>query len=71
MRTWMLVTVVAALATATALADDDGKKKKPTVGDTAPDFRLNDHTGKAYRLSEAGEGRWIILAFFPKADTPG
>ena len=37
----------------------------------APDFRLNDHNGQAFRLSEAGEGRWIVLAFYPKAATPG
>ena len=71
MRTWMLVMTVAALAVGTALAEDDGAKRKPTVGDKAPDFRLNDQDGKAFRLSEEGEDAWVILAFYPKADTPG
>jgi len=71
MRIWMLVMTVAALVVGTAVADDDSPKKKPTEGSKAPEFRLNDQDGKATRLSELGEGSWVILAFYPKADTPG
>jgi len=42
---------------------------KPTVDQAAPTFRLNDHTGKAVKIGP-GE-RWSVLAFFPKAATPG
>jgi peroxiredoxin Q/BCP len=40
------------------------------VGDTAPDFRLPDHTGKERTLGEF-RGKRVLLWFYPKADTPG
>jgi peroxiredoxin Q/BCP len=40
------------------------------VGDTAPDFRIPDHTGKERTLAEF-RGKRVLLWFFPKADTPG
>ena len=47
---------------------------RPEVGDVAPAFRLNDHTGRAVRVAppkEGEDGPWLVLAFFPKAATPG
>lgn len=41
------------------------------VSDPAPDFRLNGQDGKAVSLTEARNDGWVVLAFFPKADTPG
>jgi peroxiredoxin Q/BCP len=41
------------------------------VGDAAPAFRLNGEDGKAVSLAEARKEAWVVLAFFPKADTPG
>jgi hypothetical protein len=42
----------------------------PRVGKPAPRLRLNDETGKA--VSVGGESaQWTVLAFFPKAATPG
>jgi peroxiredoxin Q/BCP len=41
-----------------------------TVGDPAPDFELPDADGNPVRLSERA-GRWIVLYFYPRADTPG
>lgn len=41
------------------------------VGDPAPDFTLNDQDGKPVRLSKALETGPVILAFYPKAFTPG
>jgi hypothetical protein len=44
------------------------------VGKPAPVVRLNDHTGRAVHLRPADpdeEGNWKVLAFFPKAATPG
>jgi peroxiredoxin Q/BCP len=41
------------------------------VGDQAPDFTLQDQDGTAVTLSKALEGGPVILAFFPKAFTPG
>jgi thioredoxin-dependent peroxiredoxin len=40
------------------------------VGDPAPDFDLQDHTGAQRRLAEY-RGRHVVLWFYPKADTPG
>ncbi|MDJ0975694.1 MAG: hypothetical protein QNJ98_14630 [Planctomycetota bacterium] len=43
------------------------------VGAPAPTFRLNDQEGKVVDpLATARKAeRWLILAFFPKALTPG
>ncbi len=40
------------------------------VGNPAPDFSVQDHTGKAVSLSDF-RGRKVLLWFYPKADTPG
>ncbi|MFN0206476.1 MAG: peroxiredoxin [Planctomycetota bacterium] len=40
------------------------------VGDNAPDFQLQDHTGKTRTLGEF-KGKRVLLWFYPKADTPG
>jgi peroxiredoxin Q/BCP len=39
-------------------------------GDQAPDFELLDQEGKTHRLSDE-TGRWVLLYFYPKDDTPG
>lgn len=36
----------------------------------APDFTLPDQTGKEHSLSDY-TGRWVLLYFYPKDDTPG
>jgi peroxiredoxin Q/BCP len=41
-----------------------------SVGDPAPDFAVQDHTGATRRLSDY-RGRSVVLWFYPKADTPG
>ena len=43
----------------------------PEVGKPAPAFRLNDHAGVARRVGPGAEKTWVVLAFFPKAMTPG
>jgi peroxiredoxin Q/BCP len=40
------------------------------VGDAAPDFEVQAHTGQTVRLSDH-RGKWVVLWFYPKADTPG
>lgn len=42
----------------------------PAVGAPAPTFRLNDHLGSAVAVGAASE-RWTVVAFYPKAATPG
>jgi len=41
------------------------------VGDPAPDFTLSDQEGQPITLSRALEKGPVILAFYPKAFTPG
>ena len=43
----------------------------PQAGDTAPDFTVTDTDGRKYTLSELVKQGPVILAFFPKAFTPG
>lgn len=40
------------------------------AGQLAPDFTLPDQTGKEHKFSDY-KGRWVLLYFYPKDDTPG
>ncbi len=42
----------------------------PEAGEPAPDFALPDQHGKLHALSDYA-GRWLVLYFYPKDDTPG
>jgi peroxiredoxin Q/BCP len=42
----------------------------PTAGMAAPEFRLQDQAGAWHGLSEY-RGKWLVLYFYPKDDTPG
>jgi thioredoxin-dependent peroxiredoxin len=42
----------------------------PAPGEPAPDFELPDDAGRPRRLSDE-RGRWVVLFFYPKDDTPG
>ena len=44
--------------------------KMPAPGSRAPAFALPDQSGRKRRLSEL-RGRWVLLYFYPKDDTPG
>lgn len=52
------------------IASSAGRAADLTVGQTAPDFSLPDQNGHIHRLADY-RGKNVILAFFPKADTPG
>ena len=43
---------------------------KIAVGAKAPAFTLKDADGKAVKLADLA-GRWVVLYFYPRADTPG
>ena len=43
----------------------------PNVGDVAPDFTVKDVDGVELTLSSLVERGPVVLAFFPKAFTPG
>ena len=55
------LSLVAALALASA----------PKLGDVAPDFTATDSDGNTVSLSALLKQGPVILAFFPKAFTPG
>lgn len=40
------------------------------LGTLAPDIALPDQEGRIHRLSDY-RGRWVVLYFYPKDDTPG
>ena len=42
----------------------------PAVGEKAPDFTLPDQDGATHSLSSY-QGKWVLLYFYPKDDTPG
>lgn len=44
---------------------------QPVVGDLAPDFTVKDLDGVELKLSSLVERGPVVLAFFPKAFTPG
>jgi peroxiredoxin Q/BCP len=39
-------------------------------GTVAPDFTVDTDEGKSVSLRDY-RGRWVVLYFYPKADTPG
>ena len=43
---------------------------EPGIGAQAPEFRLTDQYGKPHSLADY-RGRWLVLYFYPKDDTPG
>jgi hypothetical protein len=62
-----------ALGPVTALAGRYTAGGGPTMleaGMQAPDFEVQDHTGKRQRLSDY-RGKDVVLWFYPRADTPG
>lgn len=42
----------------------------PTEGTSAPGFRLQDQNNQWHKLEDY-QGQWLVLFFYPKADTPG
>ena len=43
---------------------------KLEIGKKAPAFTLPDQAGAKVKLSDLA-GRWVVLYFYPKDDTPG
>ncbi len=46
------------------------KADVPAIGTVAPGFSLPDQNGAPRRLAE-WRGRWVVLYFYPRDDTPG
>ena len=67
---WLILFVVVATALLLWRVSAYAKRKLPRVGHAAPDFELPDQHGKTRSLS-GFRGKWVVLYFFPRADTPG
>ena len=68
MKWLILFGLFAALALLVARMASAGEL--PKVGEAAPDFDLPDQTGARHNLQEFA-GKWLVLYFYPKDDTPG
>ncbi len=70
MMKWLLVAlligVVLLLWRSTAFANSN----LPKAGELAPGFSLPDQNGKL-RTNAEFRGKWLVLYFYPKDDTPG
>ncbi len=64
---WVLLSVAAVALVVWQLARPG---RIPAVGSAAPDFRLPDQDGKPRQLADYA-GRWLVLYFYPRDDTPG
>ena len=65
---WMLV---AALLACGLLVAGGTANAEPVVGQPAPPFELAGSDGETYALSQFVGKRGVVLAWFPKAFTPG
>jgi hypothetical protein len=70
----LLPSLAGALVLALSQGAPQNAAEPIAVGDPVPAFRLNDHLGSAVEIApdaDATEGSWRVLAFYPKAATPG
>jgi len=71
----VLVAAVGVVLSPAAMAQDEDATKKIKVGDEAPDFELpeNPEAGEdaPKKLSDLKGKKNVVLAFYPKAKTPG
>ena len=74
---WWNRTLRAALTLASALGLATAAGAEPAVGEAAPDFELMGSDGKTYLLTDFADATnpdhksGVVLAWFPKAFTPG
>jgi thioredoxin-dependent peroxiredoxin len=67
---WVLVALVVGVSLSVWRSATKANDATPKVGNIAPIFTLPDQAGKA-RSIEDFRGKWLILYFYPKDDTPG
>ena len=67
---WLGIVVALIVFAALLVARAARAGELPAVGKPAPDFNLPDQNGKMHSLGEY-RGKWLVLYFYPKDDTPG
>jgi peroxiredoxin Q/BCP len=67
---WLLIALLAGVALLLWRITAHANRNLPKVGDAAPDFRLPDQNGKE-RARDEFRGKWLVLYFYPRDDTPG
>lgn len=70
MLKWLLVLPVVLAALLLWRRAAAGKRGLPRTGDTLPAFSLPDQNGEP-RSDRDFRGRWLVLYFYPRDDTPG
>lgn len=66
----ILLLIIAVAALVFLISKQSQAANVPKSGDIAPAFRLTDQNGEIKKLSDFS-GRWVVLYFYPKDDTPG
>ena len=67
---WFIVGVIFALTLYLWRLNARVAGRRPKTGDPAPGFTLPDQTGASRTLDEF-LGKWLVLYFYPRDDTPG
>src|SRR4051812_21212412 len=70
MLKWLLIAFVVGVALLLWRITAHANRNLPKPGNVAPDFSLPDQDGKV-RTSAEFRGRWLVLYFYPRDDTPG
>ena len=70
MITWLLIVFVAVAALLLWRFAASNKSALPRAGEPLPDFALPDQNGVTRTAAEF-RGRWLVLYFYLRDDTPG
>ena len=69
-RVLSVAAIVVALSAAASAQQPVANQPELKIGDTAPDFTLPASDGQTYSLTKL-RGKYVVLAWFPKAFTGG
>jgi peroxiredoxin Q/BCP len=70
MLKWLLIVIVVGVALLLWRITAHANRNLPRVGDVAPEFGLPDQHGTV-RTRDEFRGKWLVLYFYPRDDTPG
>ncbi len=70
MLKWLLLALIAGVVLIVWRLSTWSNRNLPRPGSAAPDFELPDQNG-TLRAARDFRGRWLVLYFYLKDDTPG